>query len=850
MRKSLLNLLLFILLMLVTHLVGAQDGRVDSLRNLLKTAKDKQRVEILNEVVPDLVDNDEAYPYAKEALNLARKLDLKEYEVDALVNIGSVFNDQGNVDEATSSFNKGLDLARKIKYVKGELNVLLSIGKMYYSQQNGVKAEAFANEVLIKAKKINDQALIGDAYHELGRYSFDGGNLEKASSLLKAAYTIRLKQNDDRKISRTAVILGDIYFQMGEYDIAKGYYSRSLNICKRIKDTYGVAFVLVNIGNCDAKHGNYQVAIKSFQDASKYFEKIKERDGMANCLFSIGTVYENQVQSEMSIENNRVNFNKALEYYNNALTIFRENDNKNGIANCMMAIANVYTRIAYSEYTARYRENWEDSIIRIPAKEIEKKFIRSKDFYMQALEIARAIGDTQNEMVVLVNLAQIAVYERQYNRATDYNLKALKTSQSLGLTYQVAVAYNGLGDVNYRKGNFPEAIESYRQGLKLALQSGHRELTRSIYQRLSQVYEKSGNAQEALKYHKLFVVVKDSIFSDESQKTLSLMQTRFETAKKEQAIKQLNTETALQNSVIQRQKLMILTFVIGFIIIMVFVILLFKLYRKIKWNNKLLNEKNVLISHQKQEITDSIRYASRIQTSVLPPLERFSKLLPNSFVLFLPRDIVSGDFYWITAIENRVIVVAADCTGHGVPGAFMSMLGVSFLDEIVSKESIFAPNCILDKLREHIKRTLSQTGKKDEQKDGMDIALCVIDTDARKVDYSGAYNPLYLVRDGELQEFKANKMPIGIHITDNEPFTCTSVDYLSGDTFFIFSDGYADQFGGNDGKKFMSKPFKRLLTEVATLPAEEQRQRIFDAHKEWKGEHDQVDDILVIGFRM
>jgi len=850
MRKSLLNLLLFILLMLVTHLVGAQDGRVDSLRNLLKTAKDKQRVEILNEVVPDLVDNDEAYPYAKEALNLARKLDLKEYEVDALVNIGSVFNDQGNVDEATSSFNKGLDLARKIKYVKGELNVLLSIGKMYYSQQNGVKAEAFANEVLIKAKKINDQALIGDAYHELGRYSFDGGNLEKASSLLKAAYTIRLKQNDDRKISRTAVILGDIYFQMGEYDIAKGYYSRSLNICKRIKDTYGVAFVLVNIGNCDAKHGNYQVAIKSFQDASKYFEKIKERDGMANCLFSIGTVYENQVQSEMSIENNRVNFNKALEYYNNALTIFRENDNKNGIANCMMAIANVYTRIAYSEYTARYRENWEDSIIRIPAKEIEKKFVRSKDFYMQALEIARAIGDTQNEMVVLVNLAQIAVYERQYNRATDYNLKALKTSQSLGLTYQVAVAYNGLGDVNYRKGNFPEAIESYRQGLKLALQSGHRELTRSIYQRLSQVYEKSGNAQEALKYHKLFVVVKDSIFSDESQKTLSLMQTRFETAKKEQAIKQLNTETALQNSVIQRQKLMILTFVIGFIIIMVFVILLFKLYRKIKWNNKLLNEKNVLISHQKQEITDSIRYASRIQTSVLPPLERFSKLLPNSFVLFLPRDIVSGDFYWITAIENRVIVVAADCTGHGVPGAFMSMLGVSFLDEIVSKESIFAPNCILDKLREHIKRTLSQTGKKDEQKDGMDIALCVIDTDARKVDYSGAYNPLYLVRDGELQEFKANKMPIGIHITDNEPFTCTSVDYLSGDTFFIFSDGYADQFGGNDGKKFMSKPFKRLLTEVATLPAEEQRQRIFDAHKEWKGEHDQVDDILVIGFRM
>lgn len=850
MRKSLLNSLLFLLLMLASHLVVAQDGRVDSLRNLLKSSTDKQRLVILNEIVPELSNSDEAYTYAKEALSLARELKMKDVEVTALNNLGFIYCDKDNVDGAFNSFRKALELAKSIRYFKGEMESLLNIGKIYSIQNNIDQAEKSARTVLAESKKNNDQVLIADAYHELGQYSFDRGNLDQATLMLKSAYAIRVKLGDVRKLSRTADVLGDIYYQWGQYDKSKAYYTQSLNIRKRVKDTYGIARVLVNIGNCDAKHGNYQVAIKSFQDASKYFEKISERDGISNCLFSIGRVYEYQVQSEMSVENNMINYRKALEYYNNALNIFKDTDNKNGIANCMMAIANVYTRIAYSEYTVKYKENWEDSILHIPAKEIEKEFARSKDRYSQALEIARAIGDTQNEMVVLVNLAQIAVYERQYNRATDYNLKALKTSQSLGLTYQVAVAYNGLGDVNYRKGNFPEAIENYGKGLRLALQSGHRELTRSIYQRLSQVYEKSGNAQEALKYHKLFVVVKDSIFSDESQKTLSLMQTRFETAKKEQAIKQLNTETALQNSVIQRQKLMILTFVVGFLIIMVFVILLFKLYRKIKWNNKLLNEKNVLISHQKQEITDSIRYASRIQTSVLPPLERFSKLLPNSFVLFLPRDIVSGDFYWITAIENRVIVVAADCTGHGVPGAFMSMLGVSFLDEIVSKESIFAPNCILDKLREHIKRTLSQTGKKDEQKDGMDIALCVIDTDARKVDYSGAYNPLYLVRDGELQEFKANKMPIGIHITDNEPFTCTSVDYIPGDMFFIFSDGYADQFGGKDGKKFMSKPFKRLLTDVATLPAEEQRQRIFDAHKEWKGDHDQVDDILVIGFRL
>lgn len=850
MRNFLLKLLPILFLIFVALFSMGQDVRVDSLRNLLKTATDNQRLEILNEIVPELSNNDEAYTFAKEALSLARKFKRIEAQVKALNNFGFIYDDRHNTDEAFNSFREALALSKSENYFKGEMESLLNIGKMYSNQNNFDLAEKAASEVLTKAQQKNDQGLISDALHELGQYSFDRGNLNQATTMLKSAYTIRIKLADAGKISRTASVLGDIYYQWGKYDSSKTYYTQGLAIQKKLNDTYRIALFLYNIGNCDAKHGNYQVAIKSFQDASTYFEKIKERDGASNCLFSIGRVYESQVQSEMSIENNKVNFGKALEYYNSALKIFRETDNKNGIANSMMAIANIYTRIAYSEYTSKYKENWEDSILQLPVKVIEKSFVRSKDYYKQALDIFQAIGDTQNEMVVFLNLAQIAVYERQYGKAMDYNAKALRTSQRLGLTYQVAVAYNGLGDVNYRKGNFPEAIDSYKQGLKLALQSGHRELTRSIYQRLSRVYEKYGNAQEALKYHKLFVVVKDSIFSDASQKTLSLMQTQFETAKKEQAIKQLNTETELQNSVIQRQKLMIFTFIVGFLIILVFVLLLFKLYRKIKSNNVQLKEKNSLISHQKQEITDSIRYASRIQTSVLPPLERFGRLLPESFVLFLPRDIVSGDFYWITAIDSKVIVVAADCTGHGVPGAIMSMLGVSFLNEIVTKEGVLSPNSILDRLREDIKRTLSQTGKQDEQKDGMDIALCVIDRDVKTIEYAGAYNPLYLVREGELLEFKANKMPIGIHVTDNVPFTCTSIEYMPGDTFFIFSDGYADQFGGEEGRKFMSKPFKRLLTEIATLPIEEQRRRLYDAHFEWKGDHDQVDDILVIGFRL
>ncbi len=830
--------------------LNAQEARVDSLVNLLKTAKGNERLTVLNELTPEILDRKEAEPYAKEALSLAKQFKASQAEVDAFDNLGMVYSFRDNYDEASRNFQRGLELSRKIGYFKGEMNILINIGQNYYLQDNIEEAEKFANEVLVKAKSKKDEEFIAYAYHELGRYCLARGSLDSASILLQNAYRLREKQPDLRKLARTADNLGEVYYQLGKFDSSLTYYTQCLKIGEKQHDTYGVAFSLFNVGRCEVRQGNYQAAIKPFQDASTYFEKIGEKVLMANCLFHIGTVYENLVQSEMSVESNRQNFNKALEYYQSALNIFKENDEKQAIANCMVNIGNVYTRLASLEFTSHYGENWEDSIQKISERDIEQAFLKGKDAYNQALQVYQSIDDVPNSLIVYINLAKIAGYERQYSRSVDYNLRVLKTGQTLGLTYQMALAYYGLAEVSYRRGNFLQAIDSYKQCLRLAKQNGMREIKRYIYQRLSLVYEKLGQPQESLDYLKLFIAVKDSIFSEESQKNISELQTRYETEKKEQAIKQLNTETALQNSVIQRQRLMIFTFIAGFLLILVFVILLFKLYRKIKSANKLLNEKNLLISHQKQEITDSIRYASRIQTSVLPPLERFNRLLPASFVLFLPRDIVSGDFYWITARDGKTIVVAADCTGHGVPGAFMSMLGVSFLDEIVMKEAVVSANLILDHLRESVKRTLSQTGKKDEQKDGMDISICIIDPATQKVEFSGAYNPLYLVRNGELFEYKADKMPIGIHLTDNEPFSCQVIDYHPGDSLFIFSDGYADQFGGEDGRKFMTKPFKRLLTEISSLPVEQQREKLLQTHLDWKGDNDQVDDILVIGFKL
>jgi len=255
------------------------------------------------------------------------------------------------------------------------------------------------------------------------------------------------------------------------------------------------------------------------------------------------------------------------------------------------------------------------------------------------------------------------------------------------------------------------------------------------------------------------------------------------------------------------------------------------------------------IFKQNEDITQSIEYAKRIQTAVMPKKNEIDAILPEHFVLFKPRDIVSGDFYWMGKKSNKIIVAAADCTGHGVPGAFMSMLGISFLNEIVNGDNETKPSLILNRLRYLIKSTLSQTGKEGESKDGMDIALCVIDLESKSLEYAGAYNPLYLIRNGELIETKADKMPVGIHLAEKDSFTNSFLSFEKGDCIYLFSDGYVSQFGGEYGRKYMAKPFKKMLAIISEKPMETQCEMLEQEFEEWRGFNPQVDDILVIGIR-
>ncbi|MGD9992697.1 MAG: SpoIIE family protein phosphatase [Salinivirgaceae bacterium] len=263
-----------------------------------------------------------------------------------------------------------------------------------------------------------------------------------------------------------------------------------------------------------------------------------------------------------------------------------------------------------------------------------------------------------------------------------------------------------------------------------------------------------------------------------------------------------------------------------------------------------IREQKDEIEKQNEEITASIKYAERIQKAVVPSYERASELLPEHFVLWRPRDIVSGDFWWMTQKNGKVVIVAADCTGHGVPGAFVSMLGVSFLNEIVNKMEHIKANEILNQLRYHVKTTMKQTGKEGEAKDGMDLALVVLDLSVNKIQYAGAYNPLYLIRNGELIEFKADRNPIGIYIKELDSFTNHDIEVQKGDTIYIFSDGYVDQFGGGDGRKFKSKQFKELLLSIQKQSMLEQEMFLDQTIDEWRGNFEQVDDIIIVGIRV
>jgi serine phosphatase RsbU (regulator of sigma subunit) len=333
-------------------------------------------------------------------------------------------------------------------------------------------------------------------------------------------------------------------------------------------------------------------------------------------------------------------------------------------------------------------------------------------------------------------------------------------------------------------------------------------------------------------------------------------------------ISEQDSRIKVQLEAIEKQKLVLYFVLFALLLVSIIGYYIYRGYKIKKEANIKLEEKNKTISlqkdeiekqrdlaaaqrdqigYQKRHIEDSIMYAKRIQTALIPSLELFSDKLEH-FVLYKPLAIVSGDFYWVSTQVNPQVIISADCTGHGVPGAFMSMLGVTMLNEIVNSKQIMMPDQIIENLRQGIIRSLKQVAEEDSVKDGMDIAVCVVDFEKNILWYAGANNPLYLVRGGELTHYRADKMPVAIHYK-MEPFTLHKIDLQKGDAFYIFSDGFADQFGGPKQKKFMSMQLRETLVSMTGMSMLKQGERLNEIFEEWRGDGPQIDDVTMIGVR-
>lgn len=258
---------------------------------------------------------------------------------------------------------------------------------------------------------------------------------------------------------------------------------------------------------------------------------------------------------------------------------------------------------------------------------------------------------------------------------------------------------------------------------------------------------------------------------------------------------------------------------------------------------------NFVLHKKNNEISESFRYASYIQQAIFPSDALINRIAPENFIFYQPRDVVSGDFYYITRKNDLLIAGVGDCTGHGVPGALMSILGITFLNEIIMHGSFSSAGSVLNQMREHVMEALRQTGEDNERKDGIDLALCIIDLKTKVLNFAGAFNPVYILRNNNLVEISGDMMPVGVGAEEELCFTSHLYDLQQGDVIYLFTDGFADQFGGPGNRKFKYKPFRELLAANSHLPMQEQKSIIERTFFEWKGNFHQLDDVLVFGFR-
>ena len=630
-----------------------------------------------------------------------------------------------------------------------------------------------------------------------------------------------------------------------------------LQLSEKLKQLKYSGNALKIIGIAHLNKGDYKLAIEFFTKAIGKYEKAGDKKATATCFNNMGVTYQYQA-----------NYPRALEYALKALKIREELGDKSGIGISYGNLGNVYSEMnnlpKSLEYNLKSVEiSKETNDISSLARgynnagiiyRVQKNFTKALEFQLKALKYYEELGDANGLSGVYNSLGNIYADKTDRYKAFEYYFKELSICKEINEKKCICISYANISEVNNELGNYKLAIQYSDSGLMVSKEIGDIERARICYANLALAYAKTDNYKRAYENHIQFKALTDTIFNEENSKQLGDMKTRFEVEKKEAELKvKAEAQESINAEEKKRQRIVIILVLLVLVVVIVFSVFLyrrFKITQKQKHiieiqKDEVFKQKH-LVEEKQKEMIDSINYAKRIQYGLLASDNLLQEYLPEYFVLFNPKDIVSGDFYWATEYKDNFYLAVCDSTGHGVPGAFMSILNIGFLSEAIKEKDITKPNEILNYVRSRLIETISKEG----QKDGMDCILIRLKSNNPfNIEYAAANNEPILLHNGEIIELAKDKMPVGKG-EKIDSFTLHCVELQKGDSLILYTDGYADQFGGEKGKKFKYKPLNELLLANQQMSCNQQKDILYSTFINWRGNLEQVDDVTVVGIKM
>jgi tetratricopeptide (TPR) repeat protein len=625
-------------------------------------------------------------------------------------------------------------------------------------------------------------------------------------------YDLAMSKGQKKFAALALYTQGAGFYIKNDFDKALDYYGRSLRIRQEMGEMKGKGSSIMDMKHMYKDKGEHVKAIDHYMRALKFCEESGVKGGMTACIDNIGIIYDDEG-----------NHGKSIEHYTRSLKTQEKTGNKAGMAGTLSNLGLAYAKQGDT------------------AKAILQ--------YQSALTILEEVGDKAGAATCLNTIGSIYFYQSEYDRSLVYHRRSLAIRKEIGDKLGMATTLINIGDIHLTMGDHVRAIELATQALYIAQEVGAVVQLEQAANVLYASYKTLGQYSKALEMHELYIQMRDRLATEKNQRETMRHQFQNDYDKKETLMTaQQEKKDAVSAEHLRRREIYMWAAAAIALLLAFMSFMGFFAYRTKARLNGVLEKKNHVIGEQKKEITDSIRYAERIQHALLPDVNVLHAVFPDSFIIHKPKDIVSGDFYWLHDLPDRIYFAVVDCTGHGVPGAFMSFLGTSALNRAVTDLRLVLPSDILFSLSAQVSELLHSDQGADIN-DGMDLTLCCYFKEKKELHYAGAYNPLWVLRKGEMEVIKGDKQPVG-NMSNHKPFTNHIVPVAQGDVVYLFSDGYADQFGGTDDKKIGTGKFRAKLTSIGHLPVKDQRAVISDYFDIWKGEATQVDDVCLMGIRI